>query len=278
MRLRDVWGHFILAVILAAAALLVARFRDFTLPPPPGYCVALLGLLAVVMTLAISKEPSKSEKAGWIGSAFLLMTLEMWAISHDRQKQDAKFRVMLNGVEDSIKTQTGGDSFAYVTLLETTPKQFELYVTSQGKYPLQQIYATMMDDERRLLAMQEYNKHPSGNWIAAINAADTIMHIQYLRPQSPNAPGGDVEPIMPYQFNAKDEDNLTIAFHGFNGDWTERLHLRRFNGKWHQALSVVGPTEKQAQEPFILADPDFPEGKSLAESDWPKPQAPPAAR
>jgi hypothetical protein len=185
---------------------------------------------------------------------------------------------MLGDVEDSIKTQTGGDSFAYLTLLETTPEQFELYVTSQGKYPLQQVYATMVDEQRRSLVVQEYNKHPTGNVMAAINAADTIIRIQYLRPQSPNAPGGDVEPIMSYQFNAKDEDNLTIAFHGFNGDWTERLHLRRFSGKWHQSLSVVGPTPKQAQEPFIYSDPDFPEGKALAEKDWPKQQAPPVAR
>jgi hypothetical protein len=45
----------------------------------------------------------------------------------------------------------------------------------------------MMDNERRLAAMQEYNNHPNGDWITAINSADTEYQLPYLRPQSTEA-------------------------------------------------------------------------------------------
>jgi hypothetical protein len=289
---RTAWSQFLAAISIAMAVVLVFRFREFVLPPPPGYSVALLGLLAVVMTFVLPRDPSKIEKAAWIGCAFCLMCLEMWAISHDRTTQDGNFRAMLSDVEDSIKTQTGGDSFAFIGF---TPEEanvrfnqfpassspyFLVSITSQGKYPLRDIHVTLMDDERRLQAMQEYNKNPVGNWIEVINAADTLYVIPYLRPQSPQAPSGDVELLGNYAYGSKDANDLDIAFSSLNGSWNERLHLRRINGQWRQALSVMGPTAQQVQKPFIFYDSDFPEGKALAEKDWqfPKPQAPPAVQ
>jgi len=76
-----------------------------------------------------------------------------------------------------------------------------------------------------------------------------------------------------YPFGSKDTNDLSVAFSSFNGYWNERLHLRKVNGKWHQALSVMGPTVKQALHPFVWFDADYPEGKALAEKDW-KPAGP----
>ena len=56
------------------------------IPPPPGYSIAVLGALAMLITLR--KEPSRREKAVWIFCAFLLMFFEMWAISRDRSNQE----------------------------------------------------------------------------------------------------------------------------------------------------------------------------------------------
>jgi hypothetical protein len=61
-------------------------------PPPPGYSIALLGFLGVIMALRISKEPGKGEKAFWIGISFFLMFVKMWAIGHDRHVQDVKYQ------------------------------------------------------------------------------------------------------------------------------------------------------------------------------------------
>ncbi len=252
-----------------------------------------------------------SHKAVYLLLVICLMSIENRAINKDRadaasledtrrEEEREKFQVIADGIQtamsqsaqqfektmqrsdaivagvgNSIKTQTGGDSFAYVTFTPEPNQQFLIAITSHGKYPLREIHVTMMDDERRIHAMQEYNKHPDGNWIQEIQAADTYFRVPYLRPQSPEGPSGDVQVLGAYPFGSKDANDISIAFSSLNGYWNERLHLRRINGKWHQALSLMGPTAKQALHPFIYSDPDYPEGKAIAEKDWPrvKPQS-----
>jgi hypothetical protein len=101
--LKRVWYVFGAGVALSVVFLSAFRFREFIFPPPPGYSVALLGALAVVMTFVLSKEPSKSAKAAWIVAAFSLMVLEMWAISHDRREQNANFQTIAIGITTSIQ-------------------------------------------------------------------------------------------------------------------------------------------------------------------------------
>jgi len=290
------WFHFQLQIV-AASALLFWYWK----PPVPNKAVLCLAAIAALMVLA---EMRPVHKAIYFILIIALVFTENRAIDKDRdafvrderqarKEENEQFQDIANelrnsmeisrqqfaqtmersdriiaGVGDTIKTETGGDSFAYITFTPQPNQQFMLAITSHGKYPLRQVHVTMMDEERRLQAMQEYNKHPEGNWIAAINAADTEFQLPYLRPQSPEAPGGDVQMLGAYAFGAQDAKNLTIAFSSLNGYWNERLHLRRINGKWHQSLSVMGPTAKQALHPFIYSDPDYPEGKALAEKDW----------
>jgi hypothetical protein len=184
------------------------------------------------------------------------------------------------GVRDDIKMQTGGDSFAYITLtpepgivrfnnLPQIPEGYFLVaITSHGKYPLRQVHATMMDDELRLAAMAEYNKHLNGNFMNVINSTDSEYEIPYLRPQSAEAPSGQVEAIGIHPLTQRDSNRLSIAFSSLNGYWSETLHMGRVNGIWHQCLSVMGPTVKQAKKAFIYCESDWPEGKALAEKDW----------
>jgi hypothetical protein len=134
---------FVTGLVIAAALLASFRFPEYVFPPPPGYSVALLGALAIVMTFVLPKEPSKGEKAGWIFIAFLLMAWEMWAISHDRKEQDAHFSQIVQGLTATIQNNqavltqagqilqetqqvenlthenleniTGGESFAIIT-------------------------------------------------------------------------------------------------------------------------------------------------------------------
>ncbi|MFZ0636299.1 MAG: hypothetical protein WA755_05570 [Candidatus Acidiferrales bacterium] len=196
----------------------------------------------------------------------------------------AKSDAIMSGVTDSIKTQTGGNSFAFIDFTAEPAQAFEMRwndfvaprgepyflvsITSRGKYPLRGTHAIMMDDERRLAVMQEYNKHPNGNWIKAINSVDSEYQMPYLRPQSVEAPQGEVDIIGLYPMPQADSKRLTINFSAPNGYWNEVLHLGRVNGNWRQCLSVMGPTAKQAQHPFVYCDSDWPEGKKLAEKDW----------
>jgi signal transduction histidine kinase len=81
--LARVWFTFATAVMLAAVV-------PFLLSPlPPGYAIAFLGFLAVIM--ALRREPSLREKAFWVFAAFVLIALEMFAIGHDRQQQEIRY-------------------------------------------------------------------------------------------------------------------------------------------------------------------------------------------
>lgn len=274
--------------------------------PPVGVWIGILGLLGVLVPFFRDlARIGRHERALWTVVMFALLLLEIKSVyqdrnEHDLQQAEARERetknferiakgiteaidvsdknfaetmnrsnLILAGVRDTIKTQTGGDSFAFVTFTPEPNQQFLIAITSHGKYPLRDIHVTMMDEERRLQAMQEFNKHPEGDWIKAIQGGDTYFQIPYLRPQGPEAPSGDVEILGGYPFGSKDTNDLTIAFSSLNGHWNERLHLRRIGGKWVQALSVIGPTAKSVQHPFEYFDPGYPDGEGIAKRDWP---------
>jgi hypothetical protein len=302
------------------AGIVVVCLIAFQLRPPiPGVAIGFLAVVAVIMTVRADRL-SDGEKVVYVLIAFALFIVETRAVIRDRNDHDMEqaetrdresksFAAIAHGIQgslqesqrqfaatmqksdaimgkvgDSIKNQTGGDSFAYITFTAVQAQAFEMhwnnflapqgkpyfvvYITSHGKYPLHGAHATMMDDERRQAAMRTYNMRPNGDWIQAINSADTEYEMPYLRPQSDEAPQGEVNIIGLYPMPMEDSKKLTINFSAPNGYWNEVLHLGREDGKWHQCLSVLGPTVKQVEHPFIYCDSDWPEGKKLAEKDW----------
>jgi hypothetical protein len=308
----SIWWHFHLptvgkgGLILALAAVLMPLFWENVAVPEKMSWIAMLCILMSVEYRAIDKEHydnaiAQQKALEAIGNGFTgvlndqrnsfadLIKKSDEAFKKTTEQASAHFDATMNrsdriiaGVGDTIKTETGGDSFAYITF---TPEpgnvkfnqfptalgpQFLASITSHGKYPLREIHATMMDDERRREAMEEYNKHPDGDWMRAIQSGDTRYQFPYLRPQSPEGPSGDVELLGVYPLPKKDSKRLSIAFSSLNGYWNETLHLGLVNGAWHQCLSVMGPTVKQATNPFIYCDSDWPEGRALAEKDWPR--------
>jgi hypothetical protein len=248
--------------------------------PVPGYAVAILGVAAVVMAVRANAF-TRIEERVWIILAAALCFVEIQAIRQDREIASKAQTDLIGGIVDTVKTQTGGDSFAFITLTGPEPPILTfsgfshpsgpwmlVSITSHGKYPLRDIHATLMDDARRQAAVQEYNAHPDGNWMKAINSAYTVYQYPYLRPQSAEAPSGDVEPIGAYPIPEGTDKRLTIAFSSLNGYWNEVLHQGLVGGQWRQCLSVLGPTLKQSTDPFIWCDSDWPQGKALAEKDW----------
>jgi hypothetical protein len=300
------WFHFPIQIV-AAACLLYWRWHQ----PAPNKAVLALAAVAALMVLAdmrpihkaiyfviiialvfaenraidkdradfardeASRRQEENQKFSDIGTAITSNVRKLFEHSDmEFSKTMARSDAIMAGVSDDMKTQTGGNSFAYVTF---TPQQdrFLVAITSHGKYPLREIHVMMTDQERSDQALQEYMKQhpgpipPVGNdWIRAVQAGDTYYQVPYLRPQSPQGPTGDVQLLGQYPFETKDTKDITVAFSAPNGYWNERLHLRKVSGKWHQSLSVMGPTVRQALHPFIYFDPDYPEGKALAERDW----------
>lgn len=284
-------------LFLAVGATLMPLFWEKVGTIPRMSWIAMLFLLLAVEYRAIDKDRAEfardearrrqeeNQKFSDIGTA-IANNVEKLLDHSDSEfaKTMARSDAIMSGVADSIETQTGGSSFAFITFTAQPAQAFEMHwnnflaprgeayflvsVTSQGKYPLRGTRAIMMDDERRLAAMQEYNKHPNGDWITAINSGDTEYQLPYLRPQSAEAPQGEVDVIGIYPMPQGDSKRLTMNFSAPNGHWNEALHLSRVNGIWHQCLSVLGPTVKQAKHPFIYCDSEWAEGKKLAEKDW----------
>lgn len=298
------------------AALLVYWFWEWPSHLEPGYAVAILGVAAAIMAVRADRF-TRVETSVWIILSVALCVLELRTIRHDREvaaselkdarsHEEQNFRAIGAGIKntieqgqeqfaatmrksekligdvgDSMMMQTGGDSFAFITLTGPQPPMLTVNdishplnpwllvsITSHGKYPLRNIRAILMDDERRMAAVEEYNKHPGGDWVGAIQSADITYQYPYLRPQSPEAPSGDVEAIGAYPIPKGTRKRMSIAFSSLNGYWNETLHLGLVNREWHQCLSVLGPTVRQSTEPFIWCDADWPEGKALAQKDW----------
>lgn len=319
-QIEQIWKKDWLGYFLVASSFVVFLWLNWHLPPS-GYAVVAMAVVAGVM--AIRPEMGGWERSLWFVVLVCFAAIEIRAINHDRIQAAADFEkissalttaigqgtasiaglqttinegrehfdrsmqrsdVIMSGVADNLKVQTGGDSFAFITFSAqqaqpfvmrwnqfVAPKgmpYFVVSVTSHGKYPLRGTQAVMMDDERRLAAMQEYNKQPNGDWIKTINSADIEYQMPYLRPQSSEAPTGQTDVIGLYPMPETDSKKLTINFSAPNGYWNEALHLGRVNGGWHQCLSVIGPTVKQARHPWVYCDSVWPEGKKLAEQDW----------
>jgi hypothetical protein len=126
----------------AAVAIGIAVFiiSGFVYVPPPGYAIALLGAFAVVMSL---REPTGGEKTLWILGTFMLMAIEMFAISHDRKAQDANFNHIVDGLTTTINISTGGEEFCFLVPIppfagapQTPPGRWPLYVSNSGTVPL----------------------------------------------------------------------------------------------------------------------------------------------
>jgi hypothetical protein len=306
------WFHFPLQAVTAAFVL----YWHWHLPAPNKAVLAL----AAVAALMVLGEMRPVHKAIYFVLIISLVFTENHAINKDRSdfaqaeacrrkeendqfsriggsittnvqklldhndvefsKTMARSDAIIAGVGDAIKTQTGGDSFAFITFtLEPGYVQFNQFpppsnpyflvsITSHGRYPLREVHARMWDPAREFQALQ----HPDADPVKAGHAGDTYYEVPYLRPQSREAPSGDVLILGTYPIGAKEANDLSIAFSSPNGNWDERLHLRRVNGTWLQALTVIGPTVKQ-MKPFVKFDPGYPDSENLAQRDWPPPSA-----
>jgi hypothetical protein len=311
---RDVRTHVHSPWFHVPCQLLVAAFciHWFWHTPAPNKAVLILGGVAAIMALW---EMLPLEKGIYFVLVICLVAVEYRAIDKDRrdfadaetqkrQEQDQQFSAIgatittnvqklldhsdeqfaknvegfnqvLGGIGDSIKTETGGDSFAYVTFTPEPNQQFMVAITSHGKYPLRQIQVTMVDQDRQRQAMEEYSKNPAGDFANATQAGDTYYLVPYLRPQSPEGPSGDVQILGNYPFGTEDTKDFVIVFSSLNGYWNERLHLRRVNGTWVQALSLVGPKAYSVLHPFEYFDSGFPDGRGIGKRDWPLVKVPP---
>jgi hypothetical protein len=157
----------------------------------------------------------------------------------------------LGQVNEAIKTVTGGDSFAGFLLVNTgLPTHFTVFLTSEGKYPLHDLY------------MRDFD---------CITYPSTAEHAMADRGRG-DMKGviGDLPaPIMYREFSVLD-DTTGIDCHALfiasNGSWNQMTQVRLVGGVWKQAQKIVrhrtrgDPNGKVLSENVEKAYPREPDG------------------
>ena len=266
--------------------------------PPPGYAVAGLAFVAVLMAVRGTRF-TRGEEIGWILIAFLLCVTEFDAIARDRNEfasqqrermtqENSKFEQIASGVKTSLEDsqeqfaitlersnrQIGLEQSAgrqLVTDINTltggdsycfltyVPGQGFLFFEHMGEYPLYGVDA-------RIVTLDEDGKIIEGqNFMGTtISVGDMISH------------HGNMVPIPGNLIANQDFFDANIFFTARNGDWTEQMRVKKIGGKYVRAVYVKGRfTSLKKERPLCeTIDPGFPKNNDgNIDSDFKIPSA-----
>ncbi|MGH9739297.1 MAG: hypothetical protein ACRD4X_12040 [Candidatus Acidiferrales bacterium] len=264
------------------------RRIDLAWYPPVGVFIALLALMSVLVPIFRDLATmGQREKALRTVIFFALVLLEIRSIYFDRAKHDreeASVRLtqlegfksiadginttsmqnqqqfastmkrsdeIMQGVQDSINSVTGGDSYAYVVFGNLERAGALISVAHGGKYPLHDVDARITDPNKfkEMIA----NKVP----MSMNNPSDIHLHAGNI---SANAS----RPMRTIKFGGTDRQDYNIFFYGRNGFWSERVRMRWIDNKWVSAVKVLGANGRTVL--FENVDPTFP--RKNQEVDW----------
>lgn len=197
-------------------------------------------------------------------------TTALNALNETIKEGRTHFDSTLSGLTDSIKTQTGGDSFCYLEFSQALNDVGGMQLIKVGKYPLRGVSARIMDEVKTGAAINEFTRaHPPTE---DQNYVDHIFAIQRMSEVLQPVPdfATDTRFLGGYQMTKSDRQSFQIVFTAFNGSWIERMEIRTVGGKWAKAIMVEVPMTKKYRHFFI--DSDYPRvnGK-LDVPSWPRP-------
>jgi hypothetical protein len=192
-----IWKSWPISILLCSCGAFFALWAWCTLPVP-GVSIAILGLVAAIMSLRGEMRPL--EKAAWMLIISVLLVAEIKSIRSDRthaenqakaersaqdaafelvlKKEDAQLQETLQGFDTvaslarrSIENETGGDSFAYLTpQMGFTPIPVSIY--NYGKntltgvivtiYPPAQGFDNFINSHLNPLEIEVGTLHPAG--------------------------------------------------------------------------------------------------------------------
>jgi len=291
---KQSWLGYLLIMMSFAYFCRIGRYL-----PPPGYAITTMAVIAGIM--AIRPEMGGWEKSLWFVLLLLFGAAEIRAISSDRKEQNntfeniaSKLEIAVNqgtvainalnenitegrshfdstmaGLEDSIKTQTGGNSFCYLEFSRALNNVGGMTVVKVGKYPLRGVTARMMDGVKTAAAVNEFVKtnSPKGDqeYANQLFAIQRGMEVFLTIPDFASA----TRFIGGYQMTNSERQSFQIVFSAFNGSWIERMEIRTLGEKWVKAIMVEVPMTKKNH---FYIDPDYPQvnGK-LDVPSWPRP-------
>jgi len=288
---EQVWKKKRFGYLLVGVSVLVFLWFNWHIPPS-GYAVVAMALAAGVM--AIRPEMGGWERSLWFVVLLCFAIIEIRAINHDRDKANADFKTMadglkttinqgkitidegnaairglqttiaegrehfdqtIQGISGSTNTQTGGDSYAFFTWV---PMQGFLAFVHRGDYPLYDVTARI------------------------VNLDDTATQSGLL---GISLPVGDMikghakmEAVPPTMALTGNHFNANIFFTARNGGWTERFRLQKTKDGWARATIVSGEFVSLKQSRLLCETIDkgfLLDSSGRVEKDWtPNPTLP----
>ncbi|TKB70683.1 MAG: hypothetical protein E8D52_00900 [Nitrospira sp.] len=213
----------------------------------PAFAV-LIGSLLVAWATFWFRSPRKKRKRELL--IFLGATVSIVAAFLASAQQAAQERRIAELNEHIASSITGGNSFAYITvLLQFNPPR--LILLHQGEYPLYDVTVRIVDLEKT--KQKGYSISDLEN--------EVQFSIGNLAPHQSQV----LKPIS----LSNDSLRWNIFFSARNQFFTELLRMRRIDNQWKTALKVINLPVEGEQSKTLLEkiDPGFPLEKS-GHVDW----------
>lgn len=247
--------------------------------PSPGYAVALMAWVAVLMA---AKEQSKAEKTLWLIIAGVLLYVELVAIHKDR-----------SNYEDRVHYARVLEQIQFQRILRQSQKQFDVTVEQQTR----DFNATMSRSDK-VLGLQQRALGGLTDTVNTLTGDESFAYLWYVPGQAflsfahkgtyplygvsarivdlgqiahnlsgTNIAVGDMTSGLAYPvaippgFPASgDHFNANVFFTARNGVWTELFRARRVSDGWAVAIRVTGGFTSLKKWKIMCEQisPDFP--------------------
>ncbi len=249
--------------------------------PPVGVFIGLLAVGGVLVPWFRGADISKREKAFWTFLMFLLTFLELRTLYLDRDQHDleqafvrcqelksfkeisdgitaaisksdenfrttmAKSDAILGGVSESLKIQTGGDSFCYVQLSPfPATGLMHVFLIQKGHNHLFNVNVRVVDIDAPISLATE------PQFSVPFVAHGTALELT-------NLPLGD-----------GDYRRFNIFFMTPNGHFTESIRLKKIAGTWREARWVTASYYNGTYGLVDVENKDFPQDIFQNDPDW----------
>jgi hypothetical protein len=262
--------------------------------PGVGWCIAILGFLGVVVTLARDpKDIGKREKALWIFIMSTLLVLELRSIvldqrKHDKEQADARaeqlaeFDRIAHGIDMTIvnsQKQFQATTDHLEAIMQSTANVarlsrdsidavtggsgfcyliFTLDSTGRTAGPIivHQGKHPLYEIDVRVVDLEKLEKKfPKGKTPASLQEFMAENYRFHVGELSSNTA---FSPSVAIPFSESVRQDFRIFFSARNGYWMEDLSIRVVDGKTRQALRVSQEFGKRPKLMFRKIDKEFP--------------------
>ncbi len=273
---EDIWKKASLGYLLIAVAVAVC-IRWYFHIPPPSYSVTFMAVAAGLM--ALRPEMGGREKWLWTLVLFAFAVVEIRAINHDRNESEARqesfikeqrqhfsdigdgikgaldqsdrnFNATMNRTAALLQTETGGDSFCYVTFERSGfQDDYGAVAYHRGGYALRDLTIRIVDIGKLIEVINP--PRPVGLFMYD-PAASASFQIGSFSPESFDGP------LKVFSLTGKQKQDFNIFFSAANGTWYENARLRRVGDQWKRAIRVVRRTRQKQATIFEQVDSGYP--------------------